>query len=395
MQKEIERLRHYVLRSPYKIGSLVKMAYATKFSSAKGFRQEGFASSLPPLMTIQINNVCNLRCVQCWEWGDQGSYKEVESKVLKDEMSTQQWETLIEEVSGWKPYLYFFGGEPLLRKDMTRIIGFASSRNLLTALNSNTTLMSEELAEGLVKSGLDYYIASLDGPEKINNQIRKGNDVYNKIIRGINLLVSAKKKLKSALPIIEVCTTITVENTDHILETAQLVDELGVDYYKMQLGMFTTPELLERTKARFAETFGVTPKLWNGFLRDVSRIDSQSLANQEKLIREKTWTFKFKRYPKHDVKGFDYDSYFKSPESVFGEKICHVPWKRAVVMPNGDVVGCPWFPEAGMGNVRERKFTEIWNGSGMRKFRKSLSEDGLFPSCSRCCDLYELDESQD
>src|SRR4028119_2521782 len=135
MQKEIERLRHYVLRSPSKIGSLVKMAYATEFSSAMGFRREHFASSLPPLMTIQINNVCNLRCVQCWEWGDQGSYKEVESKVLKDEMTTEQWETLIEEVSGWKPYLYFFGGEPLLRKDMPRIIGFASSRNLLTALN--------------------------------------------------------------------------------------------------------------------------------------------------------------------------------------------------------------------------------------------------------------------
>lgn len=394
MLKEIERIRHYVLRSPYKIGSLLKMAYATKFSSAKRFRREHFASSLPPLMTIQINNLCNLRCIQCWEWGDSGSYKEVESKVLKDEMSTEQWETLIEEVSEWKPYLYFFGGEPLLRKDITRIIKFASGRNLLTALNSNTTLMTEELADGLVKSGLDYYIASLDGPEKINNMIRKGNDVYNRIIRGIKLLVSAKKKLKSALPIIEVCTTITLENTDYILETAQVVDGLGVDYFKIQLGMFTTPELLERTKLRFTETFGVTPKLWNGFLRDTSRIDSQSLANQEKLVREKTWTFKFKRYPKHDVKGFDYDSYFKSPETVFGEKICHVPWKRAVVMPNGDVVGCPWFPEAMMGNVREQKFIEIWNGSGMRKFRKSLSEDGLFPSCGRCCDLYELDESK-
>jgi MoaA/NifB/PqqE/SkfB family radical SAM enzyme len=46
-----------------------------------------------------------------------------------------------------------------------------------------------------------------------------------------------------------------------------------------------------------------------------------------------------------------------------------------------------------MGNVREQKFTEIWNGRGMRTFRRSLSEGGLFPSCGRCCELYELDES--
>src|SRR5688500_10090516 len=109
MRKEIERLGHYVLRSPDKIGSLLRMVYATKLSSAKGFRRKEFASSLPPLMTIQINNVCNLRCIQCWEWGDNGAYKEVEHKTLKDEMSTEQWETFIEEVSEWRPYLYFFG----------------------------------------------------------------------------------------------------------------------------------------------------------------------------------------------------------------------------------------------------------------------------------------------
>jgi radical SAM protein with 4Fe4S-binding SPASM domain len=393
VRKEIGIIGHYLLRSPNKIGSLLKMVYATKFSSAKRFRRKHFASSLPPLMTIQINNLCNLRCIQCWEWGDNGVYKESDHKILKDEMSTKQWETFIEEVSVWKPYLYFFGGEPLLRKDISRIIEFASSRNLLTALNSNTTLMTEELAESLVRSGLDYYIASLDGPEQINNRIRIGNDVYSRIISGIKLLVSAKEKLKSSLPIIEVCTTITLENTDYILETAQIVDELGVDYFRIQLEMFTTPELLARTKSRFMETFGITPKLWNGFLRDTSQIDSKSLANQEKLIREKNWTFKLKRYPKRDIKGFDYQLYFKSAESVFGEKICHVPWKRAVVMPNGDVVGCPWFPEARMGNIREQKFTEIWNGSEMKMFRKSLAEDGLFPSCSRCCELYELDES--
>jgi radical SAM protein with 4Fe4S-binding SPASM domain len=393
MRKEIEWLGHYLLRSPDKIGSLLRMVYATKFSSAKGFRRKDFASSLPPLMTIQINNLCNLRCVQCWEWGDNGAYKEADHQTLKDEMSTEQWEAFIEEVSEWRPYIYFFGGEPLLRRDMTKILAFATSKKLLTALNSNTTLMTEELAEGLVRSGLDYYVASLDGPERINNKIRKGHDVYNRVISGIKLLVGAKERLKSALPVIEVCTTVTVENAEHALETAEIVDGLGVDYFALQLGMFTTPELLERTELRFRETFGATPRLWRGFLRDTSRIDPQSLANQEKVIRGRSRTFKFKRYPKLGVKGFDHASYFKSPESVFGEKVCHVPWKRAVIMPNGDVVGCPLFPEAKMGNVREQKFTEIWNGRGMRTFRRSLSEDGLFPSCGRCCDLYELDES--
>ena len=129
MRKEIERLGHYLLRSPYKIGSQLRLGYATKLSSAKGFRRKEFASSLPPLMTIQIYNLCNLRCTQCWEWGDNGAYKEIEHKTLKDEMSTEQWETFIEEVSEWRPYLYFFRGrasapqrhfKPMLRPLLTR-----------------------------------------------------------------------------------------------------------------------------------------------------------------------------------------------------------------------------------------------------------------------------------
>lgn len=393
MRTTVKRIRHYLLHSPNKIGSIARMVYRTKISSAKSFRRAGYTSALPPLMTIQINNLCNLRCVQCWEWGDNGAYKEIEQGALKDEMSTRQWERFIEELSAWKPYLYFSGGEPLLRRDLPAIIKFASERNLLTALNSNTTLMTEELAERIVRSGLDYYIASLDGPEEINNRIRKGRDVFSRVVSGINFLVRAKAKLKSALPAVEVCTTMTAENNHHLLETAQVVDHLGVDFFKIQLGTFTNPQMLESTKERFTKSFGTSPHLWSGYVRDVSRIDTESLARQEKIIRERNWTFAFGRYPKPNVRGFDYESYFKSPEMVFGEKLCHVPWKQAVVRPNGDVVGCPWFPEARLGNVKKQKFAEIWDGPQMREFRRSLSQDGLFPSCSRCCDLYELDES--
>lgn len=393
MRKDFNRVRHYVLRAPYKLGAIARLVYRTKLSSAKGSRRPGFTAPLPPLVTIQINNQCNLRCVQCWEWGDNGAYKQMGHGVLHDEMGTGQWTSLLEEFSTWKPYLYFSGGEPLLRKDLPEIIRFATRRKLLTALNSNTTLLTDELAERLVRSGLDYYIASLDGPEAINNRIRKGRDVYNRVIAGIKALVRARAKLKSALPIIEVCTTVTTENNHHLLETAGLVDQLGVDYFKLQLGVFTNPELLARTEERFTRTFGVQPKLWAGYVRDVSGIDTEAIAKQEQAIRSRRWSFAAGRYPKRGVRGFEVESYFKTLDKVFGEQLCHVPWKRAVVRPNGDVVGCPWFPEARLGNVNEQKFAEIWNGFQMKNFRQSLTEDGLFPTCARCCDLYELDES--
>jgi hypothetical protein len=75
MRRELRILRHYVTVWPNKLGSVAKMLYLTKMTSARKFRQPGYSSFLPPLMTLQVNNVCNLRCVQCWEWGDVGIYK--------------------------------------------------------------------------------------------------------------------------------------------------------------------------------------------------------------------------------------------------------------------------------------------------------------------------------
>ncbi|HET9832506.1 MAG TPA: radical SAM protein, partial [Vicinamibacterales bacterium] len=264
---------------------------------------------------------------------------------------------------------------------------------MLTCLNSNTTLVTPSLADALVKSGLDYFIASLDGPREINDRIRRGEDVFRRIVAGVRALVEAKARARSAFPAIEVCATITSENHAHLLETAEVVNSLGVDYFTIQFGMFTTAELLRDTQQRMAREFGIRPRLFEGFVRETESIDGSIVAVAEQAIMSRAWTFAYTRYPKPRVRGFDHREFFAAPGRLFGEKICHVPWKRAVIMPDGAVVGCPWFPEIVIGNIREKSFREIWNSAGLREFRRSLTENGLLPSCSRCCDLYELDES--
>jgi radical SAM protein with 4Fe4S-binding SPASM domain len=157
--------------------------------------------------------------------------------------------------------------------------------------------------------------------------------------------------------------------------------------------MFTTPELLRETQQRFEREFGMVPRLFEGFVRNTMSIDGAVVRAAEQAIRSREWTFEYTRYPKPEVDDFDHEEFFAAPGKVFGQSVCHVPWKRAVIMPDGSVVGCPWFPEMVIGNIREQSFREIWNSSQLRHFRQSLTENGLLASCSRCCDLYELDES--
>ena len=384
----------YLIHSPLKIDALIRLGYRAQLRSAWSLRRSGRASALPPLMTIEINKICNLRCVQCWEWGENGAYLDQEVALGKtDELDTEAWLRFIDQAAAWKPYVYFSGGEPFLRKDLVQMIERLTSRGLLSAVNSNATLITPALAEKIVRARLDYFVASLDGPQAVNDAIRRGDNVFEKVIQGIQSLVEAKRRLGIPFPVIEVVMTLTSENQSQLVKTAELVDTLGVDFFRIQFGAFTNSELFRATRERFEKEFRRTPRLIAGYIRDVSSMDCDSLARQEAEIRSRNWTFEYKRFPKEEVLDFDYRDYFHSPARVFGEKVCHVPWKRAEILSNGDVAGCRRFPEAVSGNITRAGFSEIWNGTGMKTFRGSLEDHGLFASCSRCVELYSLDES--
>jgi radical SAM protein with 4Fe4S-binding SPASM domain len=393
MMSKRRGLLYYARQNPRKLRSLARLAWTTKLRSARRLATEDHGAQRPPLVTININHACNLRCVQCWEWGENGAFKALDRATLANELPLAEWEAFFDQLAGWQPYLHFFGGEPFLRKDMPQLIASASRRGMLTSVNSNMTLVTEDVAEELVASGLDYMVASLDGPRDVNDSIRLGTDSYDRTVAGIRNILAARERARSPFPLIEVCCTVTHHNQAHLYETAEIADALGVDHFKLQFQIFSTEAMQQQTEERFVASFGIRPQFGSGFIIHLGPVDAALIREQEQRIRSRTWGFEFGRRPRLNVKGFDPELHFFSPDVFFGEGHCHNPWARSVVLPDGEMVVCQGFHDYKLGNIRDQPFDALWNGAAMRRFRASLTEDGLFPYCSRCCELYEMDES--
>src|SRR5262245_14570194 len=137
-------LLHYARHQPRKLRGLARLAWTTKLRSARKLATEEHGALRPPLVTINVNHACNLRCVQCWEWGENGAFKGLDRETLARELSLADWEAFFDQLAAWQPYLYFFGGEPFLRKDMPALVRAASRRGMLTSVNSNMTLVTED-----------------------------------------------------------------------------------------------------------------------------------------------------------------------------------------------------------------------------------------------------------
>ena len=73
---------------------------------------------------------------------------------------------------------------------------------------------------------------------------------------------------------------------------------------------------------------------------------------------------------------------------------CPAPWTVLDVTAAGDVAPCHVFYDLTMGNLHEKRFSEIWNGSEYRKFRAYMKEHRLMPICHGCCVLYLIGRAE-
>ena len=181
---------------PNKIPALYKLATAVKKIDVEKLKKKNDIADPPITIGMCVTYRCNLRCLMCDQWGEKGWAPKAGKNYFANEMTTDQIKAFIDEICHFRPYLQFTGGEPMVRKDIFELIKYANSRNLLTGMATNCTFL-EEMAEDVVKSGLDYLYASLDGPDDVNKLLRLGKSSTTNAVKGIKALKIAREQLKS------------------------------------------------------------------------------------------------------------------------------------------------------------------------------------------------------
>ena len=382
----IRLLWHYSLISPRK-GMKIAGTMLAKFMFMIFYRHK-VTAPLPITFILRITNRCNLRCIQCGQWGARGVHQTNKDNALHEELSMEEWLLFIEQNKKMIPYISFFGGEPFLRNDVLQVAKYASERGIPLEIATNGLFLQEK-AEDIVESHIDYISVSIDGPEDINNSIRRGvGNRYQIIVSGVEKLLSIRRKKKSIVPVVEICFTVTSQNYKYALETYGIAKQLGVDVFRLQLGIFTTEPLERISSQMYQDVFGIRPSYWKGFIRDVSEINPAVIKEQLKAIQEDVSRNKKILFRQIPSCSFDIHDYFFAPGKSLLNDRCTVPWKYLQVLPNGDIVLCMDFADLIGGNIRVDDWRNAWNGEKFKKFRNHILENGTFPSCSRCCTYF-------
>jgi MoaA/NifB/PqqE/SkfB family radical SAM enzyme len=163
---------------------------------------------------------CNSKCRMCTYWQL--------TPRMREDMSTREVFELLDQAYefGMRGY-YIFGGEPLIRKDIGRIVDYAKEKGFLTTMNTNGSLLASKAAS---LRNLDFAFVSLDYFNEYHDFIRGRKGSFDDAIRGIRRIREVGNTR------VTLVTTISTLNLNAMEPMARLARDLrvGISYNSVE-----------------------------------------------------------------------------------------------------------------------------------------------------------------
>jgi len=158
----------------------------------------------PPLnIRIEPTNRCNLKCVMCPN-GNLDLNNSNSGFINMDLFN----KIILQARSFPHPtgiFLYL-GGEPLMHKDISKLITLSKENGLMVALNSNATLLTEKRTFEILESGLDQITFSFDDVTPSEYEGMRRNAKYEKTLQNLLFFLEQKNRLKKESPQVSIAS---------------------------------------------------------------------------------------------------------------------------------------------------------------------------------------------
>jgi MoaA/NifB/PqqE/SkfB family radical SAM enzyme len=287
---------------------------------------------------IDTTNICQLKCPLC-HTGLGTVHRD------KGIMHYDVFTKTIDQIKDYCVWLTLYSwGEPFLNRRIHEFVAYAHQNNIATIISTNLNKpLTPEMAENIIKSGLDVMIISLDGVTQEVYEIYRVGGRLERVLNNIKLLAQKKRELGQTAPHLEWQFIVMRQNEHQMEDARRLAAELGVDSIVFKKVDFPHGEDDPKVAERWL------PREHPGYLRG--------------------------------------DPFYK-PYHEDGQR-CWRLWRSAVVNWDGGLAPCCYLTDKSddFGNVNTSTVADIWNNSDYLTAR-GLFEDGYEPQqwvgCMSC-----------
>ncbi len=173
------------------------------------------------LLQIEPTSRCTLHCTTCLRgshpslWQERDLDPDIFQK-LKDVFSRTQ----AVHLQGW--------GEPLLHPHLISFISLAKTAGSQASFTSNGTIMDDDLAHRLLKSGVDAITFSMAGAGPLTQDSLRGTGSFDLLRRTLTTVSRVKKQLNKKRPVLAISYLLTPETLKDLCRSLLLCRKWGI-----------------------------------------------------------------------------------------------------------------------------------------------------------------------
>ena len=302
-------------------------------------------------LVVTLTTKCNISCIMC------------EEKLIPWDIP----KSILQEIISLFPYLediIWQGGEVLILDYFGELLEEANKfPNLRQSVITNGLSFTEELAGKLVRDNIELTF-SIDAATK---------ELYESVRR--------KAKFETLLGNIMLVNNLRKARNFKNMSFRMHVVIMNSNYKELE-------RFVDFAKGYEFDALHLMP-IW-GNLDSEENIFYHKNAEALNYIKENIGKVenRAKEYSINLLNSlpFSANSEEKRSENKVEDKrlLCHMPWKRMVINPAGNV--CPACHCREMvGNVSEESLNDIWNNKKMQEYREKIASQNYFDLCSYNC----------
>lgn len=327
-------------------------------------QKHGVSDGRGPVVSWNYTRTCNLNCRHC--------YSSSEAKIYENEMTTAEAKAFIDDLADFKvPVILFSGGEPLIRQDFFELAHYAKEKGIRCTLSTNGTLITPEVAEKIKEAGIGYVGISIDGSRSVNDDFRGVEGAYDAALAGIRNCRQVGQRVGLRFTI----NRANMADIDTVLDLLEKEDIDRICFYHLVYS--GRGEDIQADDLTGEETRAVIDKIVDRLMD----FDQRGLKKEILLVdNHADGPYLYLKYKDKDP---ERAAYIYKLLSINGGNRSGIAFSN--VDHEGNVHPDQFTQHHNLGNVRERKFKDIWTNMdnpilrGL-KDRKHLLDD----TCQNC-----------
>jgi MoaA/NifB/PqqE/SkfB family radical SAM enzyme len=316
---------------------------------------------LPRSLYLETTSRCNSLCETCiLTFG---------GREPQRDLGWDDFRRIVDQFPALDRVLLHGIGEPLLNRDLPRMVAHLKSLGADVVFNSNAISLGARLRRAMIESGLDELRVSLDATSRETYARIRGVDAYDKVIANLEALRDLKRELGAQTPRVSLWFTTLRDNIGEIVGLVPLGTRTGAEGINLQRLVYNGLGLATRDQSLHGDLHE----------REAALIRAtQTAADAARIVFSASGA----TAPEVSLSLSHHDR----PWSA-----CRRPWSLVYVTVHGNVLPCciaPWITEdyGGiiLGNLYRQSLAEIWSGARYREFRRAIQTDQPPEPCHGC-----------